>query len=325
VVKSLTETTPCLDTRHSYLRDVDARVAANDFHYPKLEFRFFPITTLPLLVALAVWLALLGGCLYLTIVSRLHPDRLQGFTGFTAWGLRYTPGILGSVTVVWWRVIVQAWNRMVPYYDMANIREALKGKKTRTEVEAVMIQRLVLLDTAFISVGAMFRAASYRHFTTLNINVLGFFLGLFLTPIKSSFFQVVEQENGFTLAVSSVIGGIIAGFYFFLALWTGRMIYQFWKKPTTGLRWNPAYLASQIAMLQESDLISDDLRCVGLEFDDYNRFTSRVETWPDKYGVLRLGYWENPNPKDPNKLIYACRFISIDQGQPSCSSSVHFD
>lgn len=124
----------------------------------------------------------------------------------------------------------------------------------------------------------------------------------FLTPVKSGIFQLVGDATGWGIRVSVPFCTIAMFIYAWLFVLTLAILLHLHKN-RTGLKWNPCTLATQLSMIQGSDLF-DEL--VDIPPGERAPLNSAVRSWPKKKMLLRLGYWRELGT---DHIIYGIRFL----------------
>ncbi|KAM5345765.1 hypothetical protein ACJ41O_011626 [Fusarium nematophilum] len=76
---------------------------------------------------------------------------------------------------------------------------------------------------------------------------------------------------------------------------------SFWIR--TGLKWNPAPLASQLSLLQGSDMFDV---FEGIDYSKLMPLKDAVKWWPEDGLILRLGYWRQ---QGTNNIVHGVRFL----------------
>ncbi|KAI8713657.1 hypothetical protein NCS52_01310600 [Fusarium sp. LHS14.1] len=107
---------------------------------------------------------------------------------------------------------------------------------------------------------SLFASGDYLS-AVVNLTILGTW---FLTPLKSSLFQLVEDGRGWQIHVSKLFGFVGLAIYFWLLSTTFSIFYHL-RSRQTGLKWNPAPLASQLCLLQGSNVFDS---FEGIDYSD---------------------------------------------------------
>lgn len=273
--------------------------------YPALTFRFITLTRWFLILTFFFWFAVIAGVLSLTVLHYTNPwsgffhVRTRGYFAF-----RYTPGIIGTMTTIWWRPVTQSYNRLIPYVTMA---DSSRDSKVDEHGQVIIGQQLNNLDPSVFAPGGLIALARHGQGTTLSVTLTQVEI-LVLVPLKSGLLQMTQDEKGWSLIVSPFMGMMIIAVYLCLAGTTLAVLVRLWDE-STGLKWNPSSLAAQVGLLQYSDIHTG---CDGMEFCDKWIVSRRTWEWSQQLGNLRLGYWKNKNK--PDDLFHCIRFIKLADG-----------
>jgi hypothetical protein len=130
------------------------------------------------------------------------------------------------------------------------------------------------------------------HFTAYIVPVVG--------PLKSGLLQVSKDRSGYAVDVSGGIAAILILVYTMIIISVVGMFRVLFKRPT-GLKWEAASLASQIALLNH---LNNRQAFTGTEFAAST--ASQIREKEKSYGMLRLGYWEHDRD---GSIIHGIRFI----------------
>lgn len=210
------------------------------------------------------------------------------------WIAKYTPSLVGTITTIIVRAVWQSYYRIIPYIAMAGMSNL--GGKTHF----VMTSYSSMYPVDLIS---------DRHWLALSLWMLLGVVTFTIPPLKTWFMQVVQDDTGWGVEVSTGVGHFLIGLYSIIAFLTAGMICRLAGKPT-GLRWNPSSLAARISLLQDSNL-SNLRACEGLESDKPREFRLWIREWTRHYGGMRLGYWRH---KRDHSIIHCIRFIKQPDG-----------
>ncbi|OAL37612.1 hypothetical protein AYO20_03119 [Fonsecaea nubica] len=252
------------------------------------------------LTVAALWFFLcLAAVTGLVVVGRKQPRwlRFQSQTSYNLW--IYLPNVIASVTVLAFRSIVQQYYRIMPYVKMANVTTDHQPEGHNLLHTSDELSTLPGFIPAPGRLLYMFRRKEYLAFTlsiSLTANAL-------LAPFKSSFLQPVEDIQGWQVTVSVVSGAFVASIYLVLFASVVCLI-VYLKCHKTGLRWSPCSIASQLSLVQGSNIFP---AFTGLELTRARIEVIRVlEKWPSKYGTLRLGYWRQQHT---GLIVHGIRFF----------------
>lgn len=279
--------------------------------YPDLNFRFVTLKTWFLIVTITLWLLIIGAVVVLITLQLSQPGVLHVRETGNYYAIRYGPGVVGTVTSIWWRSIVQSYNRLFPYTVMAN-----QPMLEKDGVEVVAAHRLNNIDGESIDINGMMQLAKGRHWTAISVSVFGVGIPLVLVAIKSGLLQITEDQAGWGITVDPKIGYAIIALYSTLCLTSLAVLIQLWNR-RTGLKWNPCSLASQLSLVQASNVFQ---AFEGMEFCSWLMAAWRTRSWPSRYGYLRIGYWkytkETSNDQS-EKLFHGIRFMRLSKTRSS--------
>ena len=132
--------------------------------------------------------------------------------------------------------------------------------------------------------GIVILLLKHGHGITFSINTTFQFIMLFITPFKGAFIQVTKNPNtnrwmtnisrGFTYALSIL--------YFILIISIFSII-QWLQGVQTGLKWDPALIAAQLALIYQSNIF---LAFNGMEFSASKEIGDIILKWGQDYRVL---------------------------------------
>ncbi|KAK2592179.1 hypothetical protein QQS21_010121 [Conoideocrella luteorostrata] len=327
------------DNSSDYIEPVSLKEAVG-LGYPSLDFRFAILADKLLILAILFWLGVIGAVVTLSVLQITDAQRLHIREQHNYYVSRYGPNIVGLISTIWWRAITQAYNRLIPYVLMADAREDVVGTDGRAREDvfdtdgraredvvdtdgraregvvdtdgrvAMAAHRLNNADPNLIDIRLISELWRSGHYTTLAVNLLSVSM-LVLIPLKTAFIQLTRDSTGWGTVVSPAIGWLIVVWYLALSGATLAIEIRLHGK-NTGLKWNPCSLASQIALLQLSNVPSVEA-CQGMEFDDRRQVVNRLKTWTQQFGVLRLGYWRDI--REPTKLFHCIRFFEGEKSR----------
>lgn len=149
-------------------------------------------------------------------------------------------------------------------------------------------------------------AIRHRHWLTVSINIIGNYGGILVVPFKFTFLRVEQDPSGdgWDLSVSGT-AAVILGVIYTVYLVLGISLPLYFQNKQTGLRWDPSSLASQIGLLHQTNMRK---ALEGTEFLTIQELQALVQTWPSRFGNLRLGYWERrDHPND--SPVYGIHFV----------------
>jgi len=232
--------------------------------------------------------------------ATLHVRAQKGFLA-----LRYLPGIIGTITTMWWRSIAGALFHMMPYISMA-------GAKAPSSISHVQRERNILTSYSdfFFStrVSTIRLLVKEKNWPMLCIIFLQVVLSLFLVPLKNVFVQLLPDDNGWIVSVSRIAASFLIAMYSLLIACT---VYLLWwlQGRSTGLKWDAACIADQIALIQGSNIL-ESFR--GLEFASRTEATAVITNIGNSRGILRLGYWRHL--KRQNDFWHGIAFLPFETG-----------
>jgi hypothetical protein len=134
-----------------------------------------------------------------------------------------------------------------------------------------------------------------RHWMTLIMNLALTITTPVLTPLKSGLLQATKDSEVCTVTASIAIGCSLIALYSLMIAGILGMIIRLWERPT-GLKWDPATLSAQMALLHKSNMTK---AFNGLDFYNWAQLRHAMRDLGPEYGIFRLGYWQNKeNPSD---------------------------
>jgi len=145
-----------------------------------------------------------------------------------------------------------------------------------------------------------------RHYMTLLIHVTTILVTLFVAPLKTGLLQVTQDDAGWIIDISGGISAILIFLYSLIVVCCVGMFCRLLNQPT-GLKWEPASLASQFTLLNN---LNYRQAFAGTEFLTAYQAQIKARTWGPMYGVLRLGYWQQGKN---GPIVHGIRFL---QGEP---------
>lgn len=222
---------------------------------------------------------------------------------------RYLPGIVGSVSSIWYRSISSTYGRITPYITMAAASTAHKGKRQESYHDT--LQREGTLNVFIPNFSDLGRMAKNKHFLTLAVVTISTLIQPFFVPLKNSFLHIAPDDTGWQIQVSLSVGYALVVSYLFFISCTIMILVRMWSQ-TTGLKWDVVSIADQLALVQGSNLLK---AFHGLEFANNQQMGSVMKLRASQYGVLRLGYWRAKN--DTSLIRHGIRFMSLSNGMYS--------
>jgi len=266
---------------------------------------------------LALWCVLvfciLAALIILPILESNNPRilHIRQDRPYGKYAYQYIPGIVGTITIIWFRAIQQSFNRIRPYVTMANPPNT--GNIASSADQAYLTQHLDMTYSAIPDIHTWRHAIRHRHWLTVFVNIIGNYGGIFVVPFKFTFLRVQQDPSGdgWDLRVSGT-SAVILGAIYTVYLVLGISLPLYFRKKQTGLRWDPSSLASQIGLLHQTNMRK---ALEGTEFLTIQELQALVQTWPSRFGNLKLGYWERRDrPND--RPVYGIHFVSGNTSTP---------
>ncbi|KAL0635185.1 hypothetical protein Q9L58_005910 [Maublancomyces gigas] len=209
---------------------------------------------------------LLTGLSIVTLYYRAGTDyRFRVTDHYMYFTAQYVPSIIGTITVIAFRSLIQEFHRMNPYFCMADRTDRL-----RRGAPPPRCTGLRYFPEYFMRWSRGFTL--FADITTIIIS--------FLVPAKASLLSTQQQSDG-TWAV--VLHRLPAMFlicaYALMTVFVLAITNHLWKRQT-GLKWYPAALADQLALFRNKKTLS------------YFALWETPDTDPEITDMnLRLGYW----------------------------------
>lgn len=152
--------------------------------YPPLDYRPIALRNWFLALSVVFFFLCLGGIVILVVLNNLQPDILHLRVTTSRLVVRYSPGILGSITTLWFRTITQSYLRYIPYIAMASVDglEVSSGKKPRR-----FFSSLNGMSTFDTTIASLFFQIKDGHWFHIWLFIFATFNVLFLTPLKGAF------------------------------------------------------------------------------------------------------------------------------------------
>jgi hypothetical protein len=277
---------------------------ASQENLPSLNFRPLAIRNW-YLVTLLIWFFLCFSSLtVLATLGQLQPPwfRFWSDSSFALW--LYVPGIIGFITTVLWRGTFQSYNRIIPYVRMANVSFRFPDDKSTNPAGGLALEPLNSIPGGdSINPGILVSLWIRGDYISFVVNLSPLFT-LFLTPLKSSLFQLVESPDGWRIRVSTVFGAFGMLIYLWLFSVTLAIFFHL-RSNRTGLRWNPATLAAQLSLIQGSNILG----CFAdIDTSRWLSLNRTIREWPGQGLYLRLGYWKQ---QGTDLIIHGVRFLPL--------------
>jgi hypothetical protein len=313
--------------------------------YPTLTFKPLILRDRSLVWILSWYIFFLLGIIIAVIVNNKRPELFHVSHESYQQFWNYLPGILGGVSLTIFRPFFQTVARIWPYTILAEepredgtIARVWKRIFQRSASEAQIIHHRNIRVLNLVSNG---QRLSIRYpgklvdlwkigqWKLVVLTLIHTITTLLLVPLKSSFVRIskdaitVEEGTpndyipvcpGWSVNVSTSRGYILIAVYVIMISTLIGHLATTNKKPT-GLRWDPATLAAQIQLVQESnalDVFSDPKWLKPKSWRAKRRkiyqdifpfmlhgnkekltFEDHLESIDLKLGTLRLGYWQD--------------------------------
>ncbi|KAF5975809.1 hypothetical protein FCOIX_7465 [Fusarium coicis] len=278
-------------------------------HLPKLDYRPRALKNWSL-ICLMIWhLLCIGALAVLVYLGQTQPPWFRFKSDSSLW--LYMPGLVSVVTNILWTSLVQWYNRIIPYFRMANM--PITGSVDEVHKHR-LTESLNNVPLGGFDIYHIRLLLSTRDPLTAWVS-LSTLSGLALLQLKAGLFQLEKDTEGWRIRVSTFFGFIGIGTYLFLLLITVWIFLHF-RKRSTGLKWDPTPLATQVGLLQGSNIFNS------LEVLDFSRrrtFGHGANEWPGSL-VLRLGYWKH---EKSNLIIHGVRFVPQNDTLGSEDNSLH--
>ncbi|KAF2494534.1 hypothetical protein BU16DRAFT_582446 [Lophium mytilinum] len=210
---------------------------------------------------------------------------------------QYIPGLVGTVSTIWWRAVARSYLRIMPYISMAALSSSLDCSQSAN-------YKRMMYSINSLTIGGAFSSDLIKdgHWLTLITSITTLVTAILFMPLKSSFVQTNEDSEGWVVVVSSGVGYSLVVLYALLIACVSCILIKL-TGSTTGLKWEPSSLAAQFALLNNTNIFRE---FSGLEFVERDKARSIIRSWADR-AVLRLGYWQN---KDDGSVIHGVRFLN---------------
>jgi hypothetical protein len=224
------------------------------------------------------------GLVIIVCLNNIAPEMLHVAQTSSRLAFRYVPAAAGTVTTVWWGSVARSYLRLIPYITMASASTGLSGRAPQGLLTLRSVSNLLAF---FPTPAALARLIKERHILTMITFSTSFLVIPFLTPLKNALFQTTQDLAGWSITVSNKVAYIAITVYSLLMGTTISILVRLWSV-RTGLKWEASSIASQLALVQGSNIYEP---FYGLEFEDPSHLYRIAGSWHVEYGVLRLGYW----------------------------------
>ena len=265
----------------------------------ELDFLPLALQTWYLALALAFFVICGSGAMIVVVLSQTSPERFHLQNATYQRLFAYSPMIAGSLTSLWWLSIVRTYWRILPYIAMAGV--PIGPDKS--------LKRIVASNNMALARYSARDSTRCKDWTTLLVDITQGMVVILLIPSKAAFLQVEQTDKGWSVQVSFFFGCVAASLYILLISSTLFLLIQL-RHITTGLKWDPASLASQFTLLTYFDPLNF---FKGLEFEWKLKETRRrTKIWGlSDYGALRLGYWKH---RKSGCIVHGIRILPHDHG-----------
>ncbi|OKP12158.1 hypothetical protein PENSUB_2318 [Penicillium subrubescens] len=252
--------------------------------YPELDWKPLVLQNWCLFLATAFFGACMTGLVIIVCLNNIAPEMLHVAQTSSRLAFRYVPAAAGTVTTVWWGSVARSYLRLIPYITMASASTGLSGRAPQGLLTLRSVSNLLAF---FPTPAALARLIKERHILTMVTFSTSFLVIPFLTPLKNALFQTTQDPAGWSITVSNKVAYIAITVYSLLMGTTISILVRLWSV-RTGLKWEASSIASQLALVQGSNIYEP---FYGLEFEDPSHLYRIAGSWHVEYGVLRLGYW----------------------------------
>jgi hypothetical protein len=148
----------------------------------------------------------------------------------------------------------------------------------------------------------------YRYWVALIVTLTSPLSGLFLVPVKAGFLEVTQDDvNGGCIISISLICSALNVFIYVLLIASILSILASLHNVVTRLKWEPASIASQLAILYMFDF---EDAFTGAEFIPGSHIRKNIRRCTHKFGILRFGYWRNVKT---GKIIHGLRSMKWEK------------
>jgi hypothetical protein len=267
--------------------------------YPPLDYRPFSLEPWFLILTLIFLAGCEAGVITLIVLSRISPQHLHFQNSKYRWLIKYSPAVIGTVTMIWFRTVAASYNRISPYVRMASV--LIPSKKRRRPLRFKDMCGINLMSTPDWKLQDSLK---YKYWVAFAVRLTFISSGLLLVPAKAGLLDVTEDSSnvGWTVNVSLILGAATAILYVLLLLSVLSILISL-KNVSTGLKWEPASIASQLSILHMFDFQN---AFDGLDFALESHMRAKIRSWTYRFGVLRLGYWKH---RETGTVIYCLRFM----------------
>lgn len=274
--------------------------------YKKLDFKPALLRSWTLLVAVAFFLCCIAMTMFVYVKGNVNGGRFHVTTMLHYLALRYGPTILGTITALYWRGMTSTLGRMTPYIALADPTPLHDGRGVLRK-----IGNRYANNTYMMHFNAMYTDG---HYILLACVAFRWVIDLILVPVKASFLQISSDGTGWTVTPEPHCVWFLICLYAGLCISAVYLLRYLWDRPT-GVRWDPVSLADQLALLQQSNIMSIMSLCRGVELECACCCREFLKRKLHAFGELRLGYWKH---KKTGKIWHG---IASVPGMPKSSFS----
>jgi hypothetical protein len=241
--------------------------------YPEINFKPLFLRSKVLVAVMLYNLTCLGS---IVAVIRCANSKSQYFSNYHHIDLvvRYVPLVVGTLTALLYRSMMDTYARIQPYISMADQTGIREGRGSKTV--ALQYVRGVALNDRFT-----WRSQN-RH-SLRTVIILGSFVSTQIVGYKAALFSTVQTTEGWIVEVHAAMGWLLFSIYLLLILLYTWTLFKV-APAKTGLKWDPIRIVDQLALFHESNVLEDFQ-----ELED-NPDQSSLHLLQDK--TYRLGYWE---------------------------------
>jgi hypothetical protein len=244
--------------------------------YPALNFKPFHLKTWFLIVTIIFFIGC-GSSIAAVMHYSQDPSRLSLEAMFSQLSYQYVPGLVGSITFIWFQAITGAYGHIVPYMQLAQTsvkyHGVLNSAGSFAYFQPSFTQACLLLYN--------------KEFAAFVFMLLPLFVQTIFIPLKTSFiFVMVKTDGSAALVVNRHIGLLLIVAYAVFTTFTFTVCWKVHNK-RTGLRWDPTTIADQLSLLHGSSLGSI---FQGVEYLEAEQAMHALKRYHRVTGSLRFGY-----------------------------------
>lgn len=231
---------------------------------------------------------LLIGLIIVTLFYRAGTDyRFRVTDHYMYFTAQYVPSIIGTLSVIAFRSLLNEFHRMNPYFAMADRTNELRGGAPPS------------LSTGLRYFPQFFRSWS-RGFT-LFADITTFIVIAFVVPAKASLLSTQQQADGtWAIVLHRLSALFLICAYGLMTVFVLAITIHLWDRQT-GLKWYPAAMADQLALFRNEKTLS---HFALLENPESTEQIPNVK--------LRLGYWAPTSSGSVEEVWYGVGLILDD-------------